>query len=428
MPTKAFDFTGTDGQRLSGRLDEPDGPASAYALFAHCFTCTKDSIAAVRISRALTALGYGVLRFDFTGLGQSGGEFADSNFSGSIADLVAAADAMRAAGHAPALLIGHSLGGAAVLAAAAHIPETKAVATIGAPSDVDHVTRLFAGDVAELEAKGEAEVRIGGRPFKLRRSFLDDLAAHDQAERIRALGKPLLILHSPQDATVGIDNATAIYRAARHPRSFVALDGADHLLTDRRDAEFAAAIIAAWASRYVADPAPARSEKQSGAVTVVETGEGAFQVEVSAGGARFLADEPPEVGGLGSGPTPYDLLAAGLGACTAMTLRLYARGKQLPLDRVSVTVGHSRRRDAAPADLFTRRLQLHGDLTDAQRQRLVEIAEKCPVHRTLAGGAAVETELGEAMPDAAAETPGQHARDMAATSGAAVDGSQDRSE
>lgn len=416
MHTQDFDFEGESGHTLSGRLDLPDGPASSYALFAHCFTCTKSSLAAVRVSKALTALGYGVLRFDFTGLGQSGGDFADSSFSGSIADLIAAAGAMRGAGHAPALLIGHSLGGAAVLAAAAHIPETKAVATIGAPADVDHVTHLFAGDIDELRVKGEAEVRIGGRPFRLRRSFIDDLAAHDQGERIRALGRPLLILHSPRDATVGIDNASAIYRAARHPKSFVSLDGANHLLTDRKDAEFAAGIIAAWSSRYLADPAPARSEQQSGVVTVAETGEGAFQVEVSAGGVHFLADEPPEVGGLGSGPTPYDLLAAGLGACTAMTLRLYARGKQLPLERVTVTIGHSRRRDAEPSDLFTRRLLLEGGLTVEQTKRLVEIAEKCPVHRTLERGAAVETEPGEAMPAEAADTPGQHARDMESAS------------
>ena len=419
MRTEDFDFAGESGQTLSGRLDLPDGPVVAHALFAHCFTCTKSSLAAVRVAKALTALGYGVLRFDFTGLGQSGGDFADSSFSGSIADLVAAAAAMRAAGRPPALLIGHSLGGAAVLAAAAHLPEARAVATIAAPFDVDHVTHLFADDIDTLRTKGEAEVRIGGRPFRLRRSFIDDLAAHDQGERIRALRKPLLILHSPQDATVGIDNATAIYQAARHPKSFVSLDGADHLLTDRKDAEFAAAIIAAWSSRYLAGPAPARSDLQSGVVTVAETGEGAFQVEVSAGGVHFLADEPPEVGGLGSGPTPYDLLAAGLGACTAMTLRLYARGKQLPLERVTVTIGHSRRRATEPADLFTRRLLLEGDLSDEQRQRLAEIADRCPVHRTLEGGAAIATELGEAVPDEAADTPGQHARDMARTSAAA---------
>lgn len=413
MATRNFDFTGADGQRLSGVLELPDGPVASYVLFAHCFTCTKSSLAAVRLGKALTALGHGVLRFDFTGLGESGGDFAHSSFSGSIADLVAAADAMRADGRAPALLVGHSLGGAAVLAAAALIPETRAVATIAAPFDVEHVTHLFSDGLDELREKGEAEVRIGGRPFNLRQSFVDDLASHDQGERIRALRKPLLILHSPQDATVGIDNATAIYKAALHPKSFISLDGADHLLTNRRDAEFAATMIAAWASRSLDGAQPARSDAQSGVVTVSETGEGDFQVEVSAGGVHFLADEPPEVGGLGSGPTPYDLLAAGLGACTAMTLRMYARGKQLPLDHVSVTVGHNRRRGVEPADLFTRRLALAGDLTDAQRRRLVEIADRCPVHRTLERGAAMDTALGDAVPDVAADTPGQHAQDMA---------------
>lgn len=396
MPTRSFDFTGADGQRLSGRLDLPEGPATGFALFAHCFTCTKNSLAAARLGRALTALGYGVLRFDFTGLGESGGDFAGSGFSGSIADLLAAADAMRQAGHAPGLLIGHSLGGAAVLAAAAQIPEVEGVATIGAPAEVEHVARLFAGDIETLREKGEAEVRIGGRPFPMRLSFLDDLATHDLAGRVRALRKPLLILHSPQDEIVGIDNAAAIYQAAFHPKSFVSLDGADHLLTDRRDAEFAATLIAAWASRYLVPspqpeaPAPPPSAPPD-RIVVRETGAGAFQAEVLAGGIRFLADEPRELGGLGSGPAPYDLLAAALGACTTMTLRMYANHKQLPLGRIEVSVAHDKR-DSTPADRFTRRLRLDGDLTEAQRQRLAEIAARCPVHRTLEGGAAVETE------------------------------------
>ena len=412
MPTHGFDFTGAEGQKLAGALDLPDGPVASHVLFAHCFTCTKSSLAAVRLGKALNALGHGVLRFDFTDLGQSGGDFADSSFSGSIADLVAAATAMREAGRAPGLLIGHSLGGAAVLAAAGQIPGVKAVATIGAPFDTGHVTHLFAAGLDELREKGEAEVHIGGRPFRLRRSFVDDLASHDQGARIRALRKPLLILHSPQDTIVGIDNATAIYKAALHPKSFISLDGADHLLTDRGDADFAASMIATWAARALGDGRPPRSDAQPGEVTVVETGEGLFQVEVSAGGVHFLADEPPEVGGLGSGPTPYDLVAAGLGACTAMTLRMYARHKQLPLDLMTVTVGHSRRKGAEPADLFTRRLQLGGGLSANQRQRLIEIAERCPVHRSLERGAVVETGPGDTMPDEAAETPGQHVRDM----------------
>ena len=409
MRTRAFDFTGETGQKLAGRLDLPEGRPVAHILFAHCFTCSKNSIAAVRVARALTSRGYGVLRFDFTGLGDSGGDLSDSGFSGSVRDLVAAAAALRDAGRPPAILIGHSLGGAAALAAAGDIPEIAAVATIAAPMDADHVMHLLSGGLDEVMANGEAEVRIGGRPFTIRRSFVEDLAAQDQKSRIAGLGRSLLILHSPQDAVVGIDNATGIFVAARHPKSFVSLDGADHLLTSAKDADYVARIVAAWASRYLPAGAPLRSGTQSGFVSVEETGEGAFQVEVRAGGARFVADEPVEVGGLGSGPTPYDLLAAGLGACTAMTLRLYARGKRLALDPVKVKVGHSR--TANGADLFVRRVELEGDLSPEQRTRLIEIAERCPVHRTLEKGAAIETGAGE-EPKAAVEGPTQHARDM----------------
>lgn len=409
MRSLPFDFTGESGQKLAGRLDLPEGDVAGYVLFAHCFTCSKNSIAAVRIARALASRGYGVLRFDFTGLGESGGDFADSSFSGSVRDLVAAATALRADGRPPAILIGHSLGGAAALAAAGDIPEIVAVATIAAPMDADHVMHLLSAGLDEVMARGEAEVRIGGRPFTIGRSFVEDLAAQDQKSRIAGLGRALLILHSPQDEIVGIDNATRIFVAARHPKSFISLDGADHLLTSAQDADYVGGIVAAWAARYLPAEEPLRSDSQSGFVTVEETGEGAFQVEVTAGGARFLADEPVEVGGLGSGPTPYDLLAAGLGACTAMTLRLYGRGKALKLDQVSVKVGHSR--TAEGADLFVRRVDLDGDLSSAQRVRLLEIAERCPVHRTLQNGAAIETVVGDAL-KATAERPTQHARDM----------------
>ncbi len=413
MPTAHFDFPGESGQTLVGRLDLPEGPVSAYALFAHCFTCTKDSHAAVRVAKALKRLGFGVLRFDFTGLGQSGGDFADSSFSGSIADLMSAAAAMQAAGRAPSLLVGHSFGGAAALAAAADIPSVQAVATIAAPFETTHTERLFP-NLKDLIEQGEAEVQIGGRPFKMRRSFIEDLRRHDPGKRIREMRKPLLVLHSPQDRVVGIDNAGAIFQAAMHPKSFISLDGADHLLTRREDADFVAEVIAAWSRRYLRDAAPARTATQSGVVTVAETGLGAFQVEVTAGGVSFLADEPPEVGGLGSGPTPYDLLSAGLGACTAMTLRLYARHKKLPLDLVSVQVGHSRRAGMQPVDLFTRRLHFKGDLTHEQRQRLVEIAEKCPVHKTLHAGVAIATADGdEHLEESGLETPGAHAPDRA---------------
>jgi len=412
MRNEPFEFEGEQGSRLVGKLDLPDDPPHSYALFAHCFTCSKESLAAVRIGRALAGQGIGVLRFDFTGLGQSGGDFADSTFSGSVKDLLAAARAMRAASIEPALLIGHSLGGAAVLAAAADLPHVKAIATIGAPFDVQHITRLFGDDLQTLLEHGEAEVKLGGRPFKMRRSFIDDLGMHDQGQRIGNLRRALLVLHAPMDLTVDVDNAAQIFHAARHPKSFVSLDDADHLLTRSADSTYAAEVISAWATRYVGKPPP-RSSSEPGEVVVEETGEGNFQVEVLAGGVRFLADEPVEVGGLGSGPTPYDLLCAALGACTAMTVRMYARRKGLPLRRVRVCVGHARTKGEDPPDGFLREVAVEGDLTDEQRSRLIEIAERCPVHASLKQGARVSTQqVGQIVPLAAIEGAGQHAQDM----------------
>jgi putative redox protein len=392
MQSKTFDFTGAAGQKLAGRLDLPDHAPRGYALFAHCFTCTKNSLAAVRIARALAARGFGVLRFDFTGLGGSEGKFADGGFSGDVADLLAAADQMAKAGMAPKLLVGHSLGGAAVLAAAAELPEIAAVATVAAPFDVQHVTHLFKGGLDAILEQGEAEVQLGGRPFTIRRSFVDDLKNHDQAARIARLHHPLLVLHSPVDQTVGIENASSIFLAAKHPKSFVSLDNADHLLTREADATYAADVIATWASRYLA-PEAAMTElaPMQDQVLVQETGAGKFQVEVRTGTTRFLADEPVAVGGLGSGPGPYDLLCAALGACTSMTLRLYADQKQWPLTRTSVSVAHDKDKERKPADRFTRAIALEGALDAAQRARLLEIANKCPVHRTLESGSAVET-------------------------------------
>jgi uncharacterized OsmC-like protein/alpha-beta hydrolase superfamily lysophospholipase len=413
MRSDRFEFIGAQGQRLSGRMDLPQGPAQAFALFAHCFTCSKNSLAAVRIARALTAKGYGVLRFDFTGLGQSEGDFADSTFSGSVRDLLDAARAMEGAGTAPSLLIGHSLGGAAVLAAAPDLPAVKAVATIAAPFDVQHVTRLLGEGLQALMDHGEAEVQLGGRPFKMRRAFIDDLRAHDQRQRIAGLRRALLVLHAPHDSTVDIDNASSIFRTARHPKSFVSLDNADHLLTRPTDASYAADVIAAWAARYLQHKVPLRSADDDGQVVVEETGEGDFQVEVRAGGARFLADEPVEVGGQGSGPTPYDLLSAGLGACTAMTLKLYARRKGWSLARVRVCVGHTRTTGASPPDAFIRDIAIDGDLDLEQRARLIEIAARCPVHLTLERGARAEThEVAELVSLTGVERAGQHARDM----------------
>ena len=402
MPAEQFDFFNTEGQRLAGLLDHPAGEARAYALFAHCFTCGKDSHAAKRIAEGLTARGIGVLRFDFTGLGSSEGEFANSTFSSNVADLVAAADQLRKVGRAPLLiLIGHSLGGAAVLAAAPRVPEARAVATIGAPSDPAHVAGLFKDRLAEIDASGEVEVTLAGRPFRIRRAFLDDVAEQELSGRIAGLRKALLIFHSPTDDIVGIDNASRIFAAARHPKSFVSLAGADHLLSSRSDAAYVANVIAAWTERYL-DMAPAEAAGQGdpGLVTVRETRNGRLQQEILAGAHRFLADEPVKVGGGDSGPNPYDLLLAALGACTAMTLRLYAERKALPLDRVTVRLRHDKIHAAdceaceskeGMIDRIDRGIVLDGALDGEQRARLLEIADKCPIHRTLTSEVDIRT-------------------------------------
>ena len=418
MHSEAFDFENARGHRLSGRLDRPDGTARAFALFAHCFTCDKTSKAAVRISRALADMGVGVLRFDFTGLGDSEGEFAATGFSSNVEDLISAARHMADHSHAPSLLIGHSLGGAAVLAAAADIASARAVATIGAPSDPAHVLRLLGGGLAAIEADGKAEVQIGGRPFTLGKDFIDDVRMQSLAERIPHLGRALLVLHSPADQVVGIDNASGIFLPARHPKSFVSLDKADHLLTNPADADYAAAVICAWASRYVGLAADTPAEALDGAVMVEETGAGKFQVQVAVHGTRFLADEPVDVGGMGSGPSPYELLAAGLGACTCMTVRLYVERKGWPLQRVRASVRHDKVAGQTPPDTFHRLVGFDGPLDTEQRARLMEIADKCPVHRTLEGGSRVVTAELAAAPEGAPnpvaieDAAAEHFRDM----------------
>ncbi len=393
MPAERFDFPNAEGQSLAALLDRPDREPRACALFAHCFTCGKDVHAARRIAEGLTALGIAVLRFDFTGLGASEGEFANTTFSSNVADLVAAANALRRRGRAPSILIGHSLGGAAVLAAAHDVPEARAVVTIAAPCDPAHVTGLFKDHLDDIGAKGEVEVALAGRPFRIRRAFLDDIAEQNLTERIARLHKALLIFHSPTDDIVGIENAGHIFAAARHPKSFVSLAGADHLLSRRSDATYVANVLHAWAERYLEAPEVVPDLVVApGTVVVEETRRGRFQQDVRTGPHRFLADEPVEVGGLDSGPGPYDLVLAGLGACTAMTLRLYAERKALPLDRVSVRLSHSRIHAAdcescetkeGMIDRIERAITLHGSLGAEERRRLMEIADKCPVHRTL---------------------------------------------
>src|SRR3989440_3194129 len=385
----------------------PDGPVQAYALFAHCFTCGKDVLAARRIATALAAKGIAVLRFDFTGLGSSEGDFANSTFSSNVADLVRATGHLRETRKAPAILIGHSLGGAAILAAAGQIPDAKAVVTIAAPSDPLHVTHLFGDRIEDIRKHGKVEVSLAGRPFHIKREFLDDIAEHNLMAEVANLHKALLVMHSPTDDTVGIENATHIFVAAKHPKSFVSLAGADHLLSQRRDSTYVADIIAAWAERYV-EPAVAGPAADPGMaprrVVVQETRASKFQQTVTVGRHRMTADEPVAAGGEDSGPGPYDFLVAGLGACTSMTMRLYADRKSLPLERVTVTLKHSKihaedcaecETKAGMLDQIERVIAMEGNLDTEQRKKLMEIADKCPVHRTLTSEVHIVTHVAD---------------------------------
>jgi uncharacterized OsmC-like protein/fermentation-respiration switch protein FrsA (DUF1100 family) len=397
-------FPGSSGGELAARLELPGGAVRAFALFAHCFTCTKDVLAARRIASGLAGAGVAVLRFDFTGLGSSQGDFANTDFSSNVEDLVRAADYLRSHYEAPVILIGHSLGGAAVLAAAERIPEAKAVVTIGAPADVGHVLRQLGGSLDRIRSEGEAEVRLAGRPFLIRRSFVEDAEMQRLEDKIRTLGKALLVLHAPRDEVVGIDNASRIFLAARHPKSFISLDDADHLLSRPQDASYAAGVIAAWAARYIPEAPADNTEAEH--VVVRETGEGKFQNLVVAGRHRLIADEPAAVGGLDTGPSPYDYLSIALGACTAMTRRIYAEHKKLALGRIAVEVRHGKvatdhcadcsevaeGRDGK-IDRFERIVRIKGGIDAGLAGKIVEIAEKCPVHRTLESSSAVVTRV-----------------------------------
>ncbi|MBB1060326.1 bifunctional alpha/beta hydrolase/OsmC family protein [Marilutibacter spongiae] len=407
MPRQKFEFANAVGQTLAGLLETPLSGRPEdwrYAVFAHCFTCGKDIAAATRISRGLAARGIAVLRFDFTGLGGSDGDFANTDFSSNVADLLAAARALEARHSAPSLLVGHSLGGAAVLVAAQSLPAVKAVATIGAPATADHVKHLFADVEARVRRDGEATVALGPRHFNIRRQLLDDLDAHASAAHIRALGRPLLVFHSPLDAVVPIEQAARIYDAALHPKSFISLDRADHLLSKQEDAEYVSATLAAWAGRYLglmAPPARPPGTVEEGEVLVTELDKHFLRGLYSASHA-LLADEPLGAGGSNRGPTPYDLLLMSLGACTSMTLRLYAERKRYPLDDVDIELVHERvhARDCAECaerdghvERITRRVRLVGELDAAQREDLLRIADRCPVHRTLASAPAIVTHL-----------------------------------
>ncbi len=405
MHTRKIQFENDAGHKLSGLLDQPvDDEPIAYALFAHCFTCSKDYKGVARVSRALAAEGVAVLRFDFTGLGESEGDFADTTFSSNVSDLVAAADFLKREFEAPKILVGHSLGGAAVLQAAARIPSATAVATIASPSSTDHLAGLIRSSSAEIDRVGEAEVEIAGRPFRIRKEFLDDLSATNMRDAIAGLGRALMVFHSPRDTTVGIDHAMEIFQAARQPKSFISLDRADHLLSGADDARYVGSMIAAWARRFLGAPQEERKVASPGDNRVVVRTEKGYRTEILANGHPSLADEPLRVGGTNAGPTPYELLTSALGACTSITLRMYADRKGWPLDAVEVRLRHEKVHcdDCAGVegpggriDRFTREIQLEGALDEEQRQRMLQIADRCPVHRTLEKPALVTTTLKE---------------------------------
>ncbi|OAB78251.1 bifunctional alpha/beta hydrolase/OsmC family protein [Cochleicola gelatinilyticus] len=402
MQLEKVTFQNKESQTLAGRLELPaNRKPHNYAIFAHCFTCSKNLLAVKNVSRSLTAAGFGVLRFDFTGLGESEGDFENTNFSGNVEDLIAAAEFLKQNYEAPTLLVGHSLGGAAVIFAAAAVSSIKAVATINAPSDPKHVRHLLSESVDEIKKNGKATVTLSGRPFTIKSHFLDDLEKQSLKKVIKNFGKALIILHAPQDTLVGINNAEELYVAAHHPKSFVSLDGADHLLTKKEDSQYVGQVIAGWASRYVTIPETTKIKSKHDVVASLSQDQG-FTTDMKLGDHYMVADEPESFGGNNFGPTPYELVSAGLSACTAMTIQMYARRKKWDLEHVEVHTSYDKRHaedcenceaETAKIDTFSREIKLQGTLDEKQLKRILQIADKCPVHKTLHSKTQIITKL-----------------------------------
>lgn len=404
MKSRRLNIQNVKGFQLQAYLDLPaNQKPHSYAIFAHCFTCNSTLKPVKNISRVLTNHGFGVVRFDFTGLGKSEGEFADSYFSANVSDLLAVSDYMKEHYQAPSLLVGHSLGGAAVIVAASQLDSVKAVATIGAPSSTEHVKKHFSHHVEEIAQKGDVEVNIGGRPFKINQEFVDDFDKTDLLEITKKLRKPLLIMHSPLDKVVGIDNANQLYLAAHHPKSFISLDNADHLLLDSKDSLYVGNMIGTWVQRYFEtknnEILDTEGEQLVAHLNLVEDN---FTTSIQTKKHAFIADEPESVGGDDLGPSPYDFLSAGLAACTVMTLKLYAERKKWDLQEVYAYITYSKKHSEdlkldiekpARFDYLIKKLKFVGDLDDEQKQKLKEISSKCPVHRTLQSEIIIETKI-----------------------------------
>lgn len=402
---KVFAIKNRKGHELHALLELPANQKPIrYAIFAHCFTCSSSLEAVRNISRALTNFGFGVVRFDFTGLGRSDGEFSESHFSSNVSDLLDVHLYIKEMYMAPSLLVGHSLGGAACIVAASKLNDIKAIASIGAPSDIEYVkSHLFSHQLEQVKNLGEIEINIGGRPFKIDKEFVEDFGKTDLLEVTKNLKKPLLIMHSPQDRIVKADHAHNLFVAAYHPKSFVSLDGADHLLTEKKDSVYTGNVIGAWVERYFPEQENEMlSTEGEQLVAHLDLTKDNFTTQLQTNKHTFIADEPGSVGGDDFGPSPYEYLNASIATCTAMTLKLYAQRKKWDLKEVFVYISHARKHSdelmidvekPGYLDQISKRLKFVGDLDDKQKQRLKEIASKCPVHKTVASEVIFDTKI-----------------------------------